>query len=75
MVAIVFSETRSVGHAHDVERSERTAAHRKDVGKRIGRGDLAVGERIVHDRSEEIGRLHESAVAIETKNAGIIGGR
>ena len=56
------------------KRGERTAAHRENVGERVGRGDLAVGERVVHDRGEEVDRLHERAVAIETKNAGIIGG-
>ena len=75
MAAMVFSETEIGRHAHDVERGERTAAHCKYVGERVGRGDLAVGERIVHDRSKEIGRLHEGAVAIETENAGVIGGR
>ena len=62
-------------HAHDVECGKRAAAHREDVGERVGRGDLAVGERVVDDRGEEIGRLHKGAVAIEAENAGVIGGR
>ena len=49
------------------KRSDRTAAHREDVGERVGRGDLAVGERVVHDRGEEVDRLHERAIAIERK--------
>ena len=61
-------------HAHDVERGERAAAHGEDVGEGVGRGDLAVGERVVHDRGEEVGRLHKGAVAIETENPGVIGG-
>ena len=69
-----FSGNKVGRNAHDVQGSDRTTAHRKDIGERVGRGDLAVGERIVHDRGEEIGRLHEGAVAIETENAGVIGG-
>jgi hypothetical protein len=59
---------------HDVQGSDRTTAHGKDIGERVGRGDLPVGEWIVHDRGEEIGRLDEGMVAIETENARIIGG-
>ena len=70
-----FWRNEIVGHTHDVEGGERTSAHRKDVGERVGRGDLAVGEWVVHDRGEKIGRLHKGAVAIETENAGVIGGR
>ena len=44
-----FRRNEIVGHTHDVERSERTAAHGKDVGERVSRGDLAVGERVVDD--------------------------
>jgi hypothetical protein len=36
---------------------------------------LAIGEGVVHDRGEEVCRKDEGAVAIKTKNAGIIGGR
>ena len=40
---------------------------------RVGRRDLPVEKRIVHDRREEIDRLHKRAVAIDSENAGIIG--
>ncbi len=69
-----FSGNKIGRNSHDVQGSDRTTAHRKDIGERVGRGDLPVGEWIVHDRSEEIGRLDEGAVAIETENARIIGG-
>ena len=49
---------------NDVERGQRASAHRKDVGKRIGRGDLPIGKRVVHDRCEEINGLHEGTMSI-----------
>ena len=68
-----FSRERDRRNSHDVERGDRTSAHREDVGERVGRGDLAVGEWIVDDRGKEIDRLHEGAIAIETENARVVG--
>ncbi len=48
--------------SHDVQRSERTAAHRVNVGDRIGGGDLTVAKRVVHDGGEEVHRLHQRAI-------------
>ena len=36
---------------HDVQSGDRPAAHRKNVGERVGGGDLSVGKRVVHDRA------------------------
>ena len=47
------------GKGGDGERGERPAAHRVDVGQRVGRGDRAVVLRVVHHRREEVHRLHE----------------
>ena len=49
--------------SHDVQRSERTAAHCVNVGDRIGGGDLAVAKRVVHDGGEEVHRLHQCAIS------------
>jgi len=68
-----FSGNKVGRNSHDVQGSDRTTTHRKDIGKRVGGGDLSVGEWIVHDGSKEIGRLDEGVVAIKTENTGIIG--
>ena len=56
------------------ERRHRLPAHRVDVAERVGRGDLAVGERIVDDRREEIDRLHERWAARPPVDTGIVRG-
>ena len=48
--------------SHDVQGSERTAAHRVNVGDRIGCRDLAIAKRIVHDGGKEIHRLDKGAI-------------
>src|SRR4029453_13242599 len=57
---------------NNVEPGQRAPAHRKDIGKRVGRCDLSVGKWIVHDRCEKINRLHESTVPIQAINARIV---
>ena len=44
---------------HEVERRQRPAAHRVDVGQRVGRGDAAEVVGVVDDRREEVDGLHE----------------
>src|SRR5204862_6332084 len=41
------------------ERRQGPAAHRIDVAQRVGGRDLAVDERVVHDRREEVDRLYQ----------------
>ncbi len=57
---------------HDIERGERTSAHRENVGKRVGGRDLPVGGRVVHDRCKKIDRLDEGMGAVETVDTGIV---
>ena len=52
-------------HAEDVERDRHLGAHRVDVAERIGRGDLAVGVGVVHDRCEEVDGEHHRAVVAD----------
>jgi hypothetical protein len=56
----------------NIEGSKWPPAHRKDVGKRIGRCDLPVGKWVVHNRCEKIYGLHKSAMSIQAINAGVI---
>ena len=55
----------------EVERRERPAAHRVDVGQRVGRGDLAEAPRVVDNRGEEVDRLEQEPIA-EGHVAGVI---
>src|SRR5712691_8598118 len=70
------------GEPHYIKSGEWTSAHGEDVGERVGRGDLAVGERVVNNRCEEIHGLHKGTMSIRLRvatarqvqaiNAGII---
>ena len=61
-------------HADEREREDRLAAHRVDVGQRVGRGDAAEVERIVDDRHEEVGRRDDRLLVVELVDGGIVGG-
>ncbi len=52
-------------YSQDVKRRQRTAAHGINVGQSICRCDLSVGKRVVDDRREEIGRLHQRAISVD----------
>ena len=61
-----------VGVAREVERGDRHAAHGVDVAERVGGRDLAVDERVVHDRREKVDRLHDGEVRREPVNARVV---
>jgi hypothetical protein len=61
------------GDTHDVQGRERPASHRVHVREGVGRGNLAVHDRIVDNRREEIDGLDERTVAIDAVNTGIVG--
>ena len=64
-----------VGKPRDRQRRHGRPAHRVDVAERVGGGDLAVSERVVDDRREEVHRLHERrAAARPPVHTGIVGG-
>src|SRR5580698_822669 len=48
--------------AHNRESGEGTAAHRIDIAKGVGRRNLAEGERVIYERSEEIDGLDNCEV-------------
>ena len=56
-----------------IQCGQRTPAHGIDVRKRVGSRDLAVHNRIVNNRREEIDRLNQSAFAVQAVNSRIIG--
>ena len=58
--------------ACDGQRGQRASAHRVDVADGIGRGNLAVHVRIVHDRREEIDRLHDRGSALPPVHTRIV---
>jgi hypothetical protein len=60
--------------AENGQRRQRTAAHRVNIAQRIRRGDSAERIRIVHNRREEVERLHESALLRQPVDARIVRG-
>ena len=61
------------GHADERQREERRAAHRVDVGDRVGRRDHPEVVRIVDDRHEEIRRRDDGLPLVELVNGGVVG--
>ena len=64
-----------LGERGDRERGERPSAHRVHVGERVRRGDAAEGLGVVHDRREEVDRLHEGRSLVEEEDAGVVARR
>jgi hypothetical protein len=63
------------GNANDVEREQWFCAHRIQVRQCVRRGDLAERIGVVDQGREEIERLHQSGVALQCEDRGIIGRR
>ena len=59
--------------AQDVQRQPGLAAHGVHVADGVGRGDLPVQERIVYDRREEVGGLHQRRILVQIVDAGVVG--
>ena len=62
------------GHPDERQREERRAAHRVDVGDRVGRGDRAEVVRIVDDRHEEVGRRDDGLAFVQLEDRGVVRG-
>ena len=58
----------------EVEREQRRATHRVDVGQRVGRRDPTPVVRIVDDRREEVGGDDDGEVVAEAIDRGVVGG-
>jgi hypothetical protein len=58
---------------HEVQRQQWRAAHRVDVGERVGRRDPSPVVRVVHDRSEEVGGDHDREVVAQPVHGGVVG--
>src|SRR5207249_444049 len=60
------------GPGHQVERGDRSAAHRVHVRHGVGRSDPSPVERVVDDGREEVDRLHQALPAWQEVDGGII---
>src|SRR5436853_991501 len=67
-----FSRNKVLRKTHEVQSGNWTPTHRENIRKRVGGGDLAVGERVVHNWREEIHGLHERAQSIDPIHAGVV---
>src|SRR5436853_5464964 len=67
-----FWRNQVLWESHQVERGDRPAAHRKNIGERIGGGDLTVSERVINDRGKKVHGLHERTMQVQTIDAGVI---
>ena len=61
-------------HADQRQRQDRPAAHRIDIGDRVGRGDAAEVVRVVDDRHEEVGGRDQRLLVVELVHRGVVGG-
>ena len=59
-------------YGHDIQRELRLRAHGVNIADGVRRGDLAEHEGIVHDRREEVQRLHEHELVRDLINAGVV---
>src|SRR3954451_25222335 len=62
-----------LGKRGDREREEDAAAHREDVGQRVGRRDLTVGDRIVDERRKEVDGPEDREIVGDAVGGGSVG--
>ena len=67
-----FRRNEILWKSHKIQRSDWASAHCENIRECIGGGDLSVSERVVNDRREEIGCLHERTMSIEAIHAGVV---
>ncbi len=60
------------GHADYRQGQYRRAAHRVDVGQRIGRGDAPEVMRVVDHRREEIGGRDDGLTVVQSIDRGVV---
>src|SRR5690606_21847170 len=60
------------GPREEIDRDDRGAAHRVDVGQRVGRGDAAEVVGVVDDGGEEVGRGDDRAGAVDAHGSGVV---
>ena len=59
----------------EVQRRQRRPAHCIDVREGVGGGDPPEVERVIHDRREEVDRLHEREVRSQLEHGGVVAAR
>ena len=62
------------GPRHQVQRQQRRAAHRVDVGERVGGCDAAPVIRVVDDGGEEVRGDDDREVVAQPVDGGVVGG-
>ena len=62
-----------LGERGDRQREQHPAAHREHVRQRVGRGDLAVRDRVVDERREEVERAEDREVVRDAVRGGVVG--
>ena len=62
-----------LGECRDREREQHPAAHREHVGQGVGGGDLAVRDRVVDERREEVERAEDREVVGDPVRGGVVG--
>ncbi len=62
----------ALGKGGDVHRQADLAAHREDIGARVGGGDGAEVAGIVDERRKEVSRAHECDVGRQAQDRGVI---
>ena len=62
-----------LGERRDRQREQHPAAHREHVGQGVGRGDLAVRDRVVDERREEVERAEDREVVGDPVGGGVVG--
>ena len=72
-VAEQLERERLAGPGDDVQRDERTPAHRVDVARGVGGGDPSPGVGVVHERREEVEREDQRLVVVEPDDGGVVG--
>ena len=59
--------------AQDIQRQLGLPAHGVHIADGVGRGDLSIQERIVHNRREKVRGLHQGSVLVQIIHAGVVG--
>ena len=68
------AEIGVLGKADHGQRGDGPAAHGIDVAQCVGGGDLAEGEGVVNQGSEEVDGLHQREIGRDAVDAGVVGG-
>ena len=63
-----------VREGHEIHRCKRLPPHRVNVTQRVGRGNPAELEWVIHERREEVGGLYERNIIADAEHSRVIAG-